>query len=230
MAHDHGDAFAAPRRYDMARYLCSFGRWQRIDRRAADLLAPHEPSAVLDVGCGTGALTMALRRRHPASEVIGVDPGEAMIEYARRKATKRGLDIDYRVGNGQQLPVEDDAVDAVTMSLALHHVPRDDVPIVLAEMRRVLRPGGVVLVVELAPVGRLARLLSPHAHEHQLAEYAGLVREAGFTGVRTGRLTPRLLGYVSGLAPTIESARDGGQSHATRGRGPAGPARGGRTP
>jgi ubiquinone/menaquinone biosynthesis C-methylase UbiE len=230
MAHDHGDAFARPRLYDAMRHVCSFGAARRIDQRAAELLLPYAPGTLLDVGCGTGALTMALRRHHPAAEVIGVDPGEVMLEQARRKAVRAGLDIDFRVGRGQQLPVDDAAVDAVTISLALHHFPADDVPLALAEMLRVLRPGGVLLVVELAPVGRLARRLSPHAHEHQLARYAGLVREAGFTGVRTGRLTPRLLGYVSGLAPTIETARDGARPQAIRGRGPADPARSGRTP
>jgi ubiquinone/menaquinone biosynthesis C-methylase UbiE len=230
MAHDHGDAFARPRLYDAMRHVCSFGAARRIDQRAAELLLPYAPGTLLDVGCGTGALTMALRRHHPAAEVIGVDPAEAMLEQARRNAVADGLDIDYRVGCGQQLPVDDAAVDAVTISLALHHVPADEAPLALAEMLRVLRPGGVLLVVELAPVGRLVRLLSPHAHAHQLAQYAAMVREAGFTGVRTGRLTPRLLGYVSGLAPTIDTTRDGARSHATRGVGPASAAPDGRTP
>lgn len=202
------------------RQVCSCGAARRIDQRAAELLVPYAPSKLLDVGCGTGALTMALRRRHPAAEVIGVDPGEAMLAQARRKAVADGLDIDFRVGRGQQLPVDDAAVDAVTISLALHHVPADDVPLALAEMLRVLRPGGVLLVVELAPVGRVVRLLSPHAHEHQLTQYAAMVREAGFTGVRTGRLTPRLLGYISGLAPTVDTARHDAPSVAASAAGP----------
>lgn len=201
---DLDDVFTWPRLYDWASRLCTFGAHERVCARAAELLAPYAPRSLLDVGCGTGALTIALQRCHPDSQVIGVDPGEAMLEHARHKAHSQGMDIDFRVGYGQRLPVDDDAVDAVTISLALHHVPHDEVPDVLAETRRVLRPGGVLLVIEFAPVGRLARLLSLHPHGHGLAEYAAAFRDAGFTGVRAGRLTPRLLGHISGLAPVVD--------------------------
>lgn len=215
MTHDD-DVFTTPRLYDAMRWLCTLGAPQRIDGRAAELLAPYDPTRLLDVGCGTGALTIALGRRFEASQVIGVDPGAAMLDRARRKAAGQGLDIDFRLGHGQRLPLDDDAVDAVTISLALHHVARDGIPDVLAEARRVVRPGGVLLVIELAPVGRLARVLSAHPDEPELGEYAAMTRGAGFNDVRAGRLTPRALGYVIGLAPAAPTPTAGSGATADR--------------
>ncbi|CAN5889546.1 hypothetical protein BH23ACT10_BH23ACT10_34450 [soil metagenome] len=169
MADHRGDVFTWPRLYDWLSAACSGGRRRRIDQRAAELLAPYSPGRLLDVGCGTGALTIALRRRYPDSAVIGVDPGAGMVARARDKAARAGLDIDLRQGYAQDLPVPDDSVDAVTISLALHHVPDDAVPAALAETRRVLRPGGVLLLIEIAPATPLARILSLHAHGDPLA-------------------------------------------------------------
>lgn len=217
MAHDKDDVFTTPRLYDAMRWLCTLGSTERIDDRAAELLAPNQPTRLLDVGCGTGALTISLRRMFTHGQVIGVDPGEAMIDRARRKAAAQGLEIDFRLGHGQRLPVDDNEVDAVTMSKALHHVAQGEVPDVLAEVRRVLRPGGVLLVVELAPVGRVARVLAAHPHGHKFSEYATSLREAGFTGVRAGRLSPRLLGYITGLSPRIDDpSADTGSPSAQR--------------
>ncbi|MBW3604603.1 MAG: class I SAM-dependent methyltransferase [Actinobacteria bacterium] len=214
MNHDtaRDDVFTWPRLYDWASRLCTCGRHARVYATAADLLAAHAPASILDVGSGTGALAIALRHRFPASDVLGIEPGGPMVARARAKAARDGLDIDFRQGYGQQLPLDDDAVDAVTISLALHHVAEGQVPDVLAEARRVLRPGGVLLVIEFAPSGRVVRLVSPHPHGHALTEYADHVRRAGFVGVRAGRVTSRMLGYVCALAPTVPARADAGKS------------------
>lgn len=200
------DVFTWPRLYDLASRLCT-GTHARIGATAGDLLAPHAPTALLDVGSGTGALAIALQRRFPSCEVIGVEPGGAMVTRARRKVAADHLDIEFRQGYGQQLPVDDDAVDAVTISLALHHVADGQVPDVLAEALRVLRPGGVLLIFEFAPAGVLARLVSLHGHDHAHHDaptnYADEVRRAGFVDVRAGRATRRMVVYVSGRAPTV---------------------------
>lgn len=201
------DVFTWPRLYDWASRLCTGGAHARIGATAGDLLAPHAPSTLLDVGSGTGALAIALQRRFPSCEVIGVEPGGPMVGRARRKAAADHLDIEFRQGYGQQLPVDDDAVDAVTISLALHHIADNQVPDVLAEALRVLRRGGVLLIFELAPAGLLARLASlhghDHAHQHAHTDYADEARRAGFVDVRAGRVTPRMVVYVSGRAPTV---------------------------
>ena len=123
-----------------------------------------------------------------------------MIARARQKAARDGLNIMFHQGYGQQLPIEDAAVDAVTISLALHHVAEAQVPDVLSEMLRVLRPGGVLLVVEFIPVGPLARLLT-HGNDDPIATYGAQMAQVGFEDLQAGRITKRAVGFLSGRAP-----------------------------
>jgi ubiquinone/menaquinone biosynthesis C-methylase UbiE len=198
-AHDRDRVLTWPRLYDWSGRWCTLGARERAMARGAELVAGFAPRAVLDVGSGTGALTFALARRMPGCEVVGVEPSAAMANHARARAARLGLDVDLREGYAQDLPVADDAVDAVTISLALHHVAEDRVPDALVEARRVLRPGGVLFVIEFSPVGRLARLLVG-GHGPTVSDFAEHIRAAGFVDVREGRITSRVLGFVSGVA------------------------------
>lgn len=96
---------------------------------------------VLDVGCGGGLLAEELARR--GFEVTGIDPAPESIETARKHASASGLSIDYEVGTGEALPFPDGQFDHVTCCDVLEHV--DDVDRVIAEVARVLRPGGLFL-------------------------------------------------------------------------------------
>jgi 2-polyprenyl-6-hydroxyphenyl methylase/3-demethylubiquinone-9 3-methyltransferase len=96
------------------------------------------PPAV-DVGCGGGFLAEEFARIGYA--VIGVDPSEVSVDTARRHAASSGLEIEYRVGTGEALPLADASVDLAYCCDVLEHVT--DVDRVLAETARVLRPGGV---------------------------------------------------------------------------------------
>ncbi|HEX6254675.1 MAG TPA: class I SAM-dependent methyltransferase [Euzebyales bacterium] len=198
-AHDRDRVLTWPRLYDWSGRWCTFGARDRAMARGAGLVAEHAPRAVLDVGSGTGALSFALARRMPGGDVVGIEPSEAMVAYAHAKAARLGLDVDFRQGYAQDLPVSDDAVDAVTISLALHHVAEDRVPDALAEARRVLRPGGLLFVIEFAPVGRVAPLLVGR-HGPSVSDFVEHIRGAGFIDVRVGRISPRVLGFVSGVA------------------------------
>lgn len=104
---------------------------------------------VADLGCGTGALTVELARH--VREVVGVDESDAMLAAARRRAA--GLD-NVRLLDGalEQLPLEDGACDAALLVLALSYVA--DAAAALAEMRRILRPGGRAAIVDLLPHDR----------------------------------------------------------------------------
>lgn len=101
---------------------------------------PHELRA-LDVGCGGGLLAEEFARFGCA--VTGVDPSEPSLATARAHAAASGLPIDYRVASGEALPFDDAAFDLVYCCDALEHV--DSVERVIAEIARVLRPGGVFL-------------------------------------------------------------------------------------
>lgn len=96
---------------------------------------------LLDVGCGGGYLSEEFAR--DGFEVVGVDPAAASIEAARAHAIVSGLEIGYHVGRGESLPFEDRSFDVVACCDVLEHV--EDPGVVIREVARVLRPGGVFL-------------------------------------------------------------------------------------
>jgi SAM-dependent methyltransferase len=112
-----------------------------------------EPENVhaLDVGCGTG-----LGHGHLAvlGELEGVDVSEPMLEAARR----RNPAVRYHIGNGKELPLDDDAFDLTFTACVLHHVPPAERAAFVRELARVTRPGGLVVVFEHNPLNPLTRL------------------------------------------------------------------------
>ena len=101
---------------------------------------------VLDVACGPGFLTMAFAQR--CAQAVGFDATDAFIELARAEAARRGLtNLRFEHGDAEQLPYPDGAFEVVACRAAFHHFPRP--ARVLAEMVRVLAPGGRVVVADL---------------------------------------------------------------------------------
>ena len=115
-----------------------------LREEAVAALAP-EGWTVVDAGCGDGYLTELLAERF--ARVIAVDHAPERLEAARERL--KGLPVDFRLGEVDALPVPAASVDAVFYSLVLHHVP--ELSPVLREARRVLRPGGRVVALDLAP-------------------------------------------------------------------------------
>jgi len=112
---------------------------------------------VLDVGCGTGSLVVTARRRHPDIEVVGVDPDQRALHRARRKARRAALAVRFDHGYAQELPYPDASFERLLSSLMLHHVETSAQAAMFAEMRRVLVPGGQLVLADIAgPFG-------PHA-------------------------------------------------------------------
>jgi SAM-dependent methyltransferase len=116
------------------------------------LLGPPEGLAVLDVGCGVGLTDRLLIPRVRA--VHGVDVAECEIEKARLNNPAG----HYRAYDGTTLPYEDDSFDLAFAICVMHHVKPEGWPRFVAEMRRVVRPGGVVAVYEHNPYNPLTRL------------------------------------------------------------------------
>jgi len=124
---------------DAAAYERSMGRWSRLlAERFLDACALGPGMAVLDAGCGTGALSEAIARRDATARIGGVDLGEAFVRSAQARVPG-GL---FRVGDVTRLDDPDAAFDAVLSLLVLQFVP--DRAQALREMRRVTRPGGLV--------------------------------------------------------------------------------------
>ena len=114
--------------------------------RALSCLVP-DGLVVADVGCGTGYMARALVR--VSERVICIDHSEAMLAQARQRLDKHLDHVEFRAGELDRLPLADAEVDAVFASLVLHHVP--DVFAALREMKRALKPGGLLVVTDLLP-------------------------------------------------------------------------------
>ncbi|SFP52036.1 3-demethylubiquinone-9 3-methyltransferase [Geodermatophilus dictyosporus] len=139
----------------------------------------RDPSGLhaLDIGCGGGFLAEEFTR--VGCRVVGVDPSAPSLETARRHAAEAGLEIDYRVGSGEALPVRDAEFDLVYCCDVLEHVA--DLDAVMRETARALRPGGIylfdtvnrtmaskLLAIKVMQDWRLTRAFDTPVHEYDM--------------------------------------------------------------
>ena len=190
--------------YDLKLWLRSLGRPGAFRREMLDLARLAEGERVLDIGCGTGSLALAAKRRvGAAGDVRAIDPSAEMIAAARRKARRARLEVGLEVGVAQALELADASVDVVFATLVLHHLPHDDLVQSFREIRRVLAPGGRFLAVDIDLDDPSNPHGSPHAHAHRLGarfdlgEVTALAGHLGLELVESGRLAFRLRRFES---------------------------------
>lgn len=201
-----GKTIHQARFYDLLGTILMLGRGQAMRERTIALAHIVPGESVLEVGCGTGEIALRAKvRSGPRGSVAGIDPSPEMIGVARQKAARAHLDVDYRVASVEALPFADAAFDVVLSSLMMHHLPEGLKPRALAEIRRVLKSGGRLLVVDFQePTSRLGRLQPVWLVHRQLPsdarELPGLLETAGFAAVEAGATGFGYLGFVQGRA------------------------------
>ena len=198
------------RYYDLLAWTLTLGRERAFRERLVDLARLTSGDTVLDLGCGTGTLAVAARRRVGASgTVLGVDASPEMIDRAKRKAAKAGVEVTFQTGIAEALPFPDASVDVVLNTLMLHHLPRPVRERCAHEMRRVLKPGGRVLAVDFATPARERTGLVDRVHRHghvSLRDIVELLSDAGLVVVDTGSVGVSDLQFVIATAPSAGDA------------------------
>ncbi len=178
-------------------------REKKLKGRLVDQAAIAPGQDVLDVGCGTGTLAILVKTREPRARVVGLDGDPGVLEIARAKIARAGIDVQVREGLANAAPTFAPAsFDRILTSLVLHHLTTEQKREALAAMRRWLRPGGELHVLDFGPqknaiLALLARGVgwldgATRLRDNWEGRLPALMREAGFASAEeTGRaVTP----------------------------------------
>lgn len=214
-AHSHGNpgqnhGEAAPfwvRNYDRLALVVSLGRTTRLHNATLDLAGFKAGQSLLDVGCGTGELLrIAADRSAGAGELFGLDVEPAMISQAQAKASKMSTNVTFTEGSIDALPHPERTFDVVVSSLMFHHLSASEQAAGLTQIRRVLKPGGTLLVADINPDRRsiVSSLPGHGARDDREAVQAVTQRQlasAGFIDVIGGDHAQKTLYFARGRTP-----------------------------
>jgi ubiquinone/menaquinone biosynthesis C-methylase UbiE len=183
--------------YDPIMALLGFRRALQPLVDQADLEPDH---SVLDIGCGTGTLAILIKESSPTINVTGVDPDPRALARARRKASRAGVTITFDRGFADAMPYADGTFNRVFSSMMLHHVPAEEKSKVLAEVRRVLKPGGRLELLDFA--GGTHHLLAHALHGRQASRSANdrllvRMRDAGLVDAIRTATRKTLVGVIA---------------------------------
>ena len=180
-------------------------------QRLLDQAALQAGHRVLDIGCGTGTFAVLIKRLHPDVEVIGLDPDPKALARAHRKAEQDAVTVEFDQGFSDTLPYAEATFDRAFSSYMFHHLEAEEKAKTLREVRRVLKPGGSLHLLDFEEAtssdGGFMRWL--HAH-HRLQgnsadQLLALMRQAEFTDPHTtgrGAMFFGLMAYVYYQAST----------------------------
>ena len=171
--------------------LLKWGMREELFKRKLIEQAQIKPGdQVLDLGCGTGTLTIMLKQSAPQANVIGLDGDEQVLAIARSKGRQAAVDIQWNNGLAYNLPYPDDSFDAVVSSLMIHHLVSADKTRAFHEVRRILRPGGKFHLIDFGvPHNPCEYLLSlvdrqlEEADDNARGRLPAMLSSAGLQGI-----------------------------------------------
>ncbi len=159
---------------------------------------------VLDLGCGTGTLTILIKQSHLMSQVYGLDADPQVLEIARSKANQAGANITLEQGLAYQLPFPEAWFDRVLTSLVFHHLTGQQKQQALIEVSRVLRPGAKFCLLDIGvPQSFYTRLVSQVIRRTEQVEdniqglLPGMIQNAGFANTKEIESFGTVMGTLS---------------------------------
>jgi ubiquinone/menaquinone biosynthesis C-methylase UbiE len=191
--------------YDLFSNLFGLGTNGRNSRMVIELANIKPGESVLDVGCGTGSLTLtAESQAGPEGRVHGIDASPEMIAAAQKRASRSGSQVVFELGLIEKLAFPDATFDVVISRLAIHHLPDDLKRRGFAEILRVLKPGGHVLIADFRPPTNpvlnhvMSAMVGSHMMQTDASRLPPLLESAGFVEVAYGPTRSAFLAFVSG--------------------------------
>jgi len=194
--------------YDIVSGLLGLGSNGANSRMVIELAKVEPGARVLDVGCGTGSLTLTAQSyAGPSGKVYGIDAAPEMIEAAKKKASRSGSEVVFDVGLIEKLAFPDATFDVVISRLAMHHLPDDLKRRGLTEILRVLKPGGNLLIADFKPPINpilnhiTSALVGSHMMQTDIWSLPPMLAGAGFAEITSGPTRSAFLAFVGGKKP-----------------------------
>lgn len=187
--------------YDLIAWIFLRGKEREFREKVAELAGIKPAESILDVGCGTGSLTIVAKKRvGHAGQVCGIDPAPEMVTKARKKAKKAGTEISFQTAAIEKLPFPDRHFDVVLSSLMLHHLPKNAREQGAKEIRRVLKANGRWVIVDFGGADQRRKGILGHFHVRhgyiKMSDILDLLKGAGFQVTENGALGVRNLSFV----------------------------------
>ena len=188
--------------YDSYMSKVTLGRERALREMTVSLAQVKPGDCVLEVGCGTGTLTLeAKRQAGPSGKVFGIDIIPGMIERSKRKAAQANMDVTFQLGGIDDIPFPDNQFDVVMCSFMIFHMSEMVRRKGISEIYRVLKPHGRLLVLDLAlpasPLPRaIAKALFGGMMQHELQELLPLMESTGFSNIEIAPAKFRVLGLA----------------------------------